>query len=290
MTMKPMDETQFNDGRYDLQDLHKQHSNREKKPKSGRRFTVVFSTVLCLFTIVLFGVDYVLQPEKFPTKHIDVVGNLTNISTSQVATAVAAVSARNILLVDIAKAAEAAQSIPWVEGATIRRKWPDTLEVKVNERVIRAHWNNDQFVDQIGSVVSLPNFKDSSLPHLSGPDDAIQDVLETYDIWNNAMSDMGLEVIAIDLSERGSWKISLNSVAGSEHYEKAAAESTSFKVILGSSDIQHRSKRFLKLYSQVFQPARESVAVIDMRYPDGVSVTWKDSPPQMQGTKTIANS
>ena len=285
-----MNHMQFNNDRDHWPDFHIRNSRREKQLRLKRNIAVVLSTTLCLFTVVLFAVDYILQPERFPTKRIDVVGDLVNTSSSQVATAVAAVSASNLLRVDIAKAAQAAQSIPWVEGATIRRKWPDTLEVQVNERVIRARWNEDQFVDQIGIAVSLPDFEDPSLPQLSGPDDATLDLLDAYDLWNESAATIGLEVSAIKLSERGSWEIILNSVAGIGEWQEAVVEPSSIRVILGSSDIQNRSARFVNLYSQVFKPVHDKVAVFDMRYPDGVSVTWKDSPPQMKGSISIANS
>lgn len=282
--------SQFSHSYDSRNNLLKPNPGRDRQPRTRRNIAVVFSATLCLLTVVLYGVDYVLRPDQFPTRHIDVVGELVNTSSSQVVAAVAAVSDSNLFRVDVAKAAQAAQSIPWIEGATIRKKWPDTLEVQVNERVIRARWNDGQFVDQIGIAVSLPDFQDPSLPHLRGPEDATLELLEAYDKWSSSVAGMGLEVSAIQLSNRGSWEVTLNPASRLDGPQEAASKHSAIKVILGSSDIQNRSARFLKLYSQVFKPVHENVSVIDTRYPDGVSVVWKDSPPRMQGSLNIENS
>ena len=85
------------------------------------------------------GVDYLLQPQRFPMKHINVEGELVNTHPSQIQKAIAqVVSSSNILRVDVSRAVDAAQALPWVENAQVNRKWPDTLEVRVNERVVRG--------------------------------------------------------------------------------------------------------------------------------------------------------
>ncbi len=264
-----------------------------QQPKSRRKTTYLLSVVLCFFMLTLFGIDYVLQPQRFPTKHIDVIGNLANTSSSQVVAAVAKVSANNILRVDIAKAAEAAQSLPWVEGATIRRVWPDTLQVQVNERVIRARWNENEFLDQIGTPFSLPDFHDTELPSLIGPHDSAQAVLAAYVDWNRSLASVGLEIRSIKLTERGSWEMLVSQTINADGYagyDDQAISTSSLKVIVGSGNIVKSIERFFKVYSEVFEPVHDEVAIIDLRYPDGVSVTWKNAPPKITGSLTVSSS
>ena len=260
------------------------------KPKRKRRTIVMFGSALCVFMVCLLGVDYVLQPQRFPTRHIDVIGNMPNSTSEQIVEAVAEVSASNILRVDIAKVAEAAESLPWVEDATIRRKWPDTLEVQINERVILARWNDTEYLDQLGTVISIPELSDSSLPHLQGPETTALKVLEAYQSWNRVVANVDLEIKSVRLSERGSWEISVSPFSLADGTIEPHVANEPIRVIVGNNDMPKRSKRFLKLYAEIFQPVHEQVAVIDMRYPDGVSVTWKDSPPKMLGSATIAKS
>ena len=112
----------------------------------GRGVIVVSILAVVLFAGAVFGLglDYLLHPQRFPLKHINVEGELINTHPSQVQKAIAQViSSSNILRVDVSKAVAAAQALPWVENARINRRWPDTLEVRVNERVISARWNVD---------------------------------------------------------------------------------------------------------------------------------------------------
>lgn len=258
--------------------------------RTKRKGVLMFSTALCVFMVFLLGVDYVLQPQRFPTRHIDVIGNMPNSTSEQVAAAVAKVSANNILRVDIAKVAEAAQSLPWVEGATIRRKWPDTLEVLVSERVVLARWNDNEVLDQLGTVVSMPDLVDSSLPHLSGPQTSAPEVLKAYQSWSRVVANVDLEVNSVHLSDRGSWEISVRPFSLVELATTDASVAEPTKVIIGGTNLVNRSKQFLKLYVEIFQPVQEKVAVIDMRYPDGVAVTWRGAPPEMHRTEEIKNT
>ncbi len=271
-------------------DSSRARANAPEKPKTKSKVVILFSSALCVFVVFLLGVDYVLQPQRFPTRNIDVIGNMANSTSQQVADAVAKVASNNILRVDIAKAAQAAQSLPWVEGATIRRKWPDTIEVQVNERRILSYWNDSEYLDQLGTIVSGLDLDDPSLPHLNGPDSAADEVLAAYRSWNKVVGNVDLEITSVQLTDRGSWEVSVSPLHSSAEVSDVDGQANSIRVIIGSENMPNRSKRFLKLYTELFQAVHEKVAVIDMRYPDGVSVTWKGAPPQMQGSTTIANT
>ncbi len=265
-------------------------SGHTASPRLNRKSIFMLATVLSVVMVFVFCLDFVLQQQRFPTRNIDVVGDLANTTSNEVAEAVAKVSAGNILRVDIARAAQAAQSLSWVEDATIRRKWPDTLEVQVNVRKVRARWNEDEYLDQFGNPFSLPSQIDRSLPLLRGPTVSAPEVLTAYETWSESVRKVGLKVQTIWLSKRGSWEIFVIPQKSAENFSEIAVEAEPIKVIVGSSDIKERSKRFLKLYAEIFHPVHEKVSVIDMRYPDGVSVTWRGSPPKMQGIQTIANT
>ncbi len=259
-------------------------------PRTSRRGTFVFATVLSVVMVLAFCVDFVLNWQRFPTKNIDVVGDLGHPESDQLAATVARVSTGNILRVDITKVVEAAQSLSWVENATIRRKWPDTIEVQVNLRKVRARFNDDEYLDQFGIPFKSPTPIDRSLPRLSGPRNSAAEILTAYEAWNEASSRVGLAVKSIWLSERGSWELFVSPIRRPDERYRSDYSSEPIKVILGSGDINDRSKRFLKLYAELFQPLHEKISVIDLRYPDGVSVTWKGDVPIMHGSQSIANT
>ena len=264
--------------------------NSVASPRFSRKGTYLFATVLSVTMVFAFCVDFVLQGQRFPTKYIDVVGDHAKSTTDQIVKAVAEVSTGNILLVDIAKAAEAAQSFSWVENATIRRKWPDTLEVQINTRKVQARWGDDEYLDQFGTPFTMPIEVTQKLPMLSGPRSAAPEILEAYDSWKEPAKKVGLEIKSIKLSGRGSWEVLVSPLGSTGTLEQVASDPEPIKVIMGSAEVKDRSNRFLKLYADIFRPVSEMVATVDLRYRDGVSVTWKGTPPKIQGTQTILNT
>ena len=267
----------------------------ESAPETGSIRISILAVVLCAMAVFGLGVDYLLQPQRFPMKHINVEGDLVNTHPSQIQKAIAqVVSSSNILRVDVSRAVDAAQALPWVENAKVNRKWPDTLEVRVNERVVRAHWNDDRWIDQTGVVLTLPNFSDESLPRLRGADGSAKEVLAKYRMLDKTLRQYGLQVQELAKSERGSWDLLVQVVADDTNSEvvKDVQEDAdrSVRVILGSRASQHRVERFVRLYSEVLRDVVHRIQVVDMRYPDGVSVRWKDKAPRLSGIVKLKNS
>ena len=267
----------------------------ESPPETGSIKISILAVVLCAMAVFGLGVDYLLQPQRFPMKHINVEGDLVNTHPSQIQKAIAqVVSSSNILRVDVSRAVEAAQALPWVENAKVNRKWPDTLEVRVNERVVRAHWNDDRWIDQTGVVLTLPNFTDESLPRLRGADGSGKEVLAKYRMLDKTLRQHGLRVHELAKSERGSWDLLVRVVSDDEksEVEEASQEvaDQSIRVILGSRASQQRIERFVRLYSELFRDVADKIQVVDMRYPDGVSVRWIDKAPRLSGIVKLKNT
>ena len=263
----------------------------------GRGVIVVSILAVVLFAGAVFGLglDYLLHPQRFPLKHINVEGELINTHPSQVQKAIAQViSSSNILRVDVSKAVAAAQALPWVENARINRRWPDTLEVRVNERVISARWNVDRWLDQAGVAVTLPDHTDESLPQLRGANGSEKEVLKKYRLFEKTVSKYGLTVMELSRSERGSWNVHLQAVKNGEEETALAddqdADPKTIKVILGRNDPANRVERFGRLYSEQFHEVADQISVVDMRYPDGVSVRWVDKTPRLNGVIKLKNS
>ena len=273
---------------------HTRENSKSSLAGKGAVRVAILAVVLCALASFGLGVDYIFQPQRFPMKHISIKGDLHNTEPSQIRQAIAqVVASSNILRIDIAKAVVAAQALPWVEDATIKRRWPDTLVVFVNERVIRARWNDDQWLDHQGIAVTLPDFQDSSLPLLRGPVGFEQEVLAKFQIWQTLAQPRGLEIAELVKSGRDSWEVYVHPVSGdgsSGEQEVQSMAPNSIRVILGSSKPQARFERFAKLYSDVFEPAGKWLTAVDMRYPDGVSVQWLDGEPRIAGDAKIKKS
>ncbi len=256
----------------------------------NRKRTFIFATVMTVIMLVMSGIDFVLQPNQFVTTNIDIVGDLGHSESDQLAATVAKISMGNILRVDITQAVEAAQSLSWVENATVRRKWPNTLEVQVNQRKIRARFNDNEYLDQFGTPFQSSTEVEQQLPHLSGPRNFAAEILTAYESWNTSVAHVGLNIQSLALSNHGGWEVVVSPMRRPNASADADVATTPITVRLGSGDINDRLRRFLKLYAEVFQSVHQNLAVIDLRYPDGVAVTWKGAVPVMKGSQSFANT
>ncbi len=259
---------------------------RQAEQPPGKIFRASgLAVVLCILAMTGIAVDFVLQPGRFPMKHITVEGDLQNAQPNQVRQAISkAVVSSNILSIDIAKAAAAAQELPWVENVQIERQWPDTLVVYVNERIIRSRWNDDLWLDQLGNPVELVGFRDTSLPHLKGQPGSEQQVLAQYQSWQTLFKPYGLSIAGLNKSGTDSWEIVITEISrlpnDSTGDSELPPENAYFSLYLGNVQPQLKIERFIELYTGSFKPVSSQIRRIDMRYQDGISIQWKDEQPQ----------
>lgn len=81
-----------------------------------------------------------------------------------------------ILGVDLARARQRLESLPWVRSAVIERRLPDTLYVHLVERDPLALWQHDhkiELIDRTGAVIPVARLdRFAKLPMVVGPDAA----------------------------------------------------------------------------------------------------------------------
>ncbi len=269
----------------------RQQRGRERSAATAARVrTAVLAIGFCFVAAMVFLIDFVLQPQRFPTRHVDVEGSLQNTHESQITDAIiAAVRDANILQVDLAQVARATQQNPWVETAQIKRRWPDTLVVYINERVLRSRWNESMWLDQNGIAVEIPGFVDHALPHLKGPAGREQEVLVQYQRWVQLLRDAGLKLIELENTKRDSWNLVAEFAQAPAAGEGPADpfQTGRFEIKFGIDNLQQKMDRFLKLYGNSLAMAAQDLLIVDLRYPDGVAIRWRERAPDFDGLVRI---
>ncbi len=83
--------------------------------------------------------------------------------------------------VNLADVRTAVATLPWVEHAEARKRWPDSIELVVYEQQPFARWGKDRLINRHGSVFSVAGVEGlQGLPELSGPDDRLEDVIQFH--------------------------------------------------------------------------------------------------------------
>ena len=221
--------------------------------------------VLALAVAVAAGdwtIGQLQRPDLMPLNRVVVDGELEHLRRDQLEAVVTLAVWGNFLTVDIEAVREAAQSLPWVAAASVRRRWPDTLVIRVREREPFARWGDGELVNRSGEVfrpASMEGIED--LPLLEGPNEEQgAEVVQRYVELSRAIAPSGASLTRLRLDRRGGWQLWLDG---------------GVEVALGGESMHRRLDRVL-LLMRLLGKGLEDVARIDARYASGIAVRRKD--------------
>ncbi len=102
----------------------------------------VLLTLLAV-ALVAAAAAWLVRLPAFELRGITVEGDLEHNSPLTMRAIVAPKLTGSFLSLDLARARDAFESVPWVRRATVRRVWPDRLAVHHEEHRVAALWNPD---------------------------------------------------------------------------------------------------------------------------------------------------
>lgn len=199
----------------------------------------------------------------FPLRQLVVTTPLTQLSPAQVEHAARTGISGNFFTVDLVGVQDAFEKLPWVRRADLRRRWPDTLELHVEEHVAVARWTTlegeSRLVNAHGEVFAAQSV--ATLPAFSGPEGSADRVLERYADFAAGLEPIGRKPVAVTLTAREAWQLRLDDGVVLE---------------LGRDQPKHplaeRIERFVATYELARAKVPATLGVIDMRYPNGFAL------------------
>ena len=114
------------------------------QPRASRLadFIRVWGLALMVLIIAFFvtgwSIQQLLNPQILPIKVVGVDGEVRHLDRSQLEEAVYKAIDGSFFSVDLAKIRTELERLPWVDTATIRRVWPDRLQVSGGAAAIGA--------------------------------------------------------------------------------------------------------------------------------------------------------
>lgn len=200
-------------------------------------------------------------PEAWEIRWLQVDGRFQRVSAEQVRSAVAPHARGGFFEVDPEKVRAAAERLPWVTRAVVRKEWPDTIHVRVLEHEPMARWGDDALVSTEGEIFRVPEGgRIQGLPVLAGPEQGVREVVERFFELRELLEGTGLDVRQLSVDERGSWRTRL---------------SYGIQVALGTERIVERLERFASVYPRHFAPRARDLERVDLRYTNGFAVKWR---------------
>ena len=207
-----------------------------------------------------------------PVAKVEIRGELVFMNKDEIRSIVEDNISGGFFTVDLNRVREIVSQQPWVENVSLRRRWPDALEVFVEERKPIAFWNDDGYISESGHVFKPESIdKKLNLPELDGPDGQHNNVWKFMNVLYKEMSLLNYTVTSLELDERRAWqlKIEKNIGVGDEEIRSGIS------VRLGRFDTEKRLRRFVRVLPELSAKkefADNEINVIDMRYPNGFAV------------------
>lgn len=162
---------------------------------------------------------------------------------------------------DIAAMKTVLLSMPWVQEASIRRQWPSTMLIHIEEKQPVAYWSYDSLLSDQGELFKPAKIdRQMQMPVIRGPDGLHRKVWEFMHVLQTELSGIGFEIDELVLDERRSWSMRF---------------SNGIRVRLGRNDTEKRMQRLTKVFSMQNAPNIDDIEYIDLRYPNGFALKSK---------------
>lgn len=228
--------------------------------------TVLFAAGTVLLSAAVAW--WALRHPLFAISGITVQGDVTHNNAVTLRANVAPRLAGNFFTVNLGRAREVFEDVPWVRSAVVRREFPNRLRVSLEEHRAVAYWGPEgesRLLNTFGEVfeANAGDLEAEELPRLSGPQEQAGLVLAMFRALQPMFEvlDLGLEHVA--LTARGSWQLQLDNGA---------------QVELGRGtpeEVVARTQRFLQTLTQVtsrYSRRPDSLVSADLRHGDGYAV------------------
>jgi cell division protein FtsQ len=226
---------------------------------------IAWSISLTLVALPIVGVlNGWFASERWPLRFIKVEAEFNHVSAEQIRATAAANLGAGFFAVDLDEVQRAVAKLPWVERAEARKRWPDTIELRVTELKPIARWREDRLVSATGTLFAVPGTESlQGLPMLSGPDDQLSVVLDLYMRAQKQLSGSGLVLAGAQLSERASWTLVLDNGA---------------QIVLGRDHAEQRLSRFASVLPRLAAARGTGFERADLRYSNGFAIRWPAAP------------
>ena len=236
----------------------------EQQPRLSDGIAEKFLRLLMVtvFVAAIFGADFIYKQIDTPLSKIMVGGNFNHLEEQELAELVNMEIDGGFLSMNLNQLRQELQSHPWIHQVSVRREWPSTLKVEVIEEVPIARWGKKGFLNRLGDQLSLPeNSNLKSLPVLEADFGSSQDMIAQYLLLAELLAPTDLRLTELQRDAVGAWQIKTAS---------------GVRIVLGRDQIIEKIRRLIVVWGSGLDVQLNNIATIDLRYPNGLAVSWRD--------------
>lgn len=266
-------------------------------PADVRATFAAAHTLLALLAVVLVAgaLLWLWRWPGFALRDVQLQGSLLRTNVPTLRAQLAPRLNGNFFSVDLQQLQQAFQAVPWVRHAVVRRAWPDTLVVRLEEHRPAAFWQgsggagvggagganagsgagganaaSERLVNDLGEVfeANLAELDDAAvaaaataaLPTFAGPEGSAAAMLALYRRLLPVLARVDQQIELLALSDRGSWRVETHAGAAIELGRGSDAQ------------VLERTLQFVQTLTEATEKWHAPLEMADLRHNDGYAV------------------
>jgi len=185
-----------------------------------------------------------------PVRHVAFTGDTARIAPADLQAL--AIAVRGMTSMDAMRSR--AREVPWVRDASVRREFPDGVEIRLDAYDAVARWGDAALVSSRGEIFHATF--EGALPRLRAPDAMAAAIVAQLPEVTQAVKPIGSPIAEIAVSPRGAWHVVLASGLTLE---------------AGRAEVAARIARFAAAWPQLAAAGTDTHHA-DLRYANGFAL------------------
>lgn len=235
---------------------------RSKLISFGMRYGI-FMLIVCLLILSMPFFKNATERlfSNYPISSVEVHGTFNYLNEEKLRKALEKYVTANYFEVELTRIKNAAEALPWVETAWVKKEWPNTVVLKIQERVAVANWGRNQLISHKHEIFRSDDVQHiASLPTFFGTAENASQMMERYQELSSIMQPVSLAITELFLEDRLSWRIKL---------------ADGVVLVVDEKDCLAKLERFVELYQKMPESDRTFIEQVDLRYDNGLAIKWK---------------
>lgn len=219
------------------------------------------------FTLFIALVAYVfyftIETLDRPLTKVSIEGEFKYLNQQDLAMMVNEAISGGFLRVDLSELKQVVEQHPWVSRVMVERQWPSQLKIDITEEVPIARWGDKAFLNRLGESLNITdNSHLHKLPLLTADFGESTEIMEQYQYLSRLLLPTGLKLSELQLDAMGVWKVKTNR---------------GIRLVIGRDEVGEKIRRLVAVWESGLEIQSDNIAVIDMRYPNGLAITWRNA-------------
>jgi len=232
--------------------------------------------LVSVMALVGYGGSLLYKQIDKPLTNVMIGGDFTYLQPVELSQLLAGEVEGGFLSVDLAGLRQVLRQHPWVRDVSIGREWPSMLKVEVTEEVPIARWGQKGFLNRLGEELIIENNSHlSALPVLRADTASSREMMVNYQLMAELLVPTGLKIAELQRDSLGVWYV--DTAPG-------------LRMVIGRDQISEKIRRFNLVWAAGLNKYVKDIAAVDLRYPNGLAVAWRETALAIQQDRRQKNS